>query len=123
MLAQSQLLGETLEWIRALAATGRFRLFTLNNESRELHEYRVRTFGLCPVFQSFLTSCYLGQVKPDEDIYRNAMGIAGCSAKEAIFVDDRSVNVETAQMLDLQAIRFEGLDQLRAALKELGIAE
>ena len=34
----------------ALAATGRFRLFTLNNESRELHEYRVRTFGLCSVF-------------------------------------------------------------------------
>ena len=67
-------------------------------------------------FQSFLTSCYLGQVKPDEDIYRNALGIAGCDAREGIFIDDRPVNVETALKLDLQAIRFENLDQLRAAL-------
>ena len=95
--------------------TGRYRLFTLNNESRELHEYRVRTFGLCSVFQAFLTSCYLGQVKPDEDIYRNALGIAGCDAGEGIFVDDRPVNVETAVKLGLRAIRFENLEQLRAA--------
>ena len=121
MFEQSQLLGETLEWVRSLAATGRFRLFTLNNESRELHEYRVRTFGLCSVFQAFLTSCYLGQVKPDEDIYRNALGIAGCDAREGIFVDDRPVNVETALMLGLRAIRFEDLDQLRATLGDLGV--
>jgi putative hydrolase of the HAD superfamily len=122
MFAQSQILGETLNWVTTLAATGRYRLFTLNNESRELHEYRVRTFGLSPVFQSFLTSCYLGQVKPDEDIYRNALGIADCDPRGAIFIDDRSVNVESALMLELQAIKFDNLEQLRAALKELGVA-
>jgi putative hydrolase of the HAD superfamily len=41
MFAQSQVLGDTLEWISTLAATGRYQFFTLNNESRELHEYRV----------------------------------------------------------------------------------
>src|SRR3954466_13429426 len=44
MFEQSQLLGDTLDWIRALAATGKYRLFTLNNESRELHEHRVKAF-------------------------------------------------------------------------------
>ena len=121
MFEQSKLLGGTLEWVRGLAATGRFRLFTLNNESRELHEFRVRTFGLCSVFQAFLSSCYLGQVKPDEDLYRNALGIAGCHAGEGVFVDDRPVNVETALKLGLRAIRFENLDQLRAALAGEGI--
>lgn len=121
MFSQSRLLGETLDWVRSLAATGRYRLFTLNNESRELHEHRVRTFGLRPVFQSFLTSCYLGQVKPDEDTYRNALGIAGCGARNGVFVDDRPVNVETALTLGLSAIRFEGLEQLRAALEDLGV--
>jgi putative hydrolase of the HAD superfamily len=121
MFEQSKLLGNTLDWTRELAATGRFRMFTLNNESRELHEYRVQTFGLCSIFQSFLTSCYLGQVKPDEDLYRNALGIAGCSAVEGVFVDDRAVNVETATKLGLRAIRFESLPQLRATLGELGI--
>src|SRR4051794_36736578 len=66
MFAQSQPLGEPLDWVRALAATHKYRLFTLNNESQELHEYRVRTFRLDQVFQGFLTSCYLGQAKPDE---------------------------------------------------------
>ena len=121
MFEQSQLLGNTLAWVRSLAATGRFRLFTLNNESRELHEYRVRTFGLCSVFQAFLASCYLGQVKPDEDLYRNALGIAGCNASQGVFVDDRPVNVETAVKLGLRAIRFENLEQLCAALAAEGI--
>jgi putative hydrolase of the HAD superfamily len=122
MFKQSQVLGRTLEWVQALAATGRFRLFTLNNESRELHEYRVRTFGLCSIFQSFLTSCYLGQVKPDEDLYRNALGIAGCAAREGVFIDDRPVNVETALKLGLRAIKFQDLERLRAALEDLGIS-
>jgi putative hydrolase of the HAD superfamily len=121
MFEQSQLLGETLEWVRKLAASGRFRLFTLNNESRELHEYRVRTFGLCSVFQASLASCYLGQVKPDEDLYRNALGIAGCNASQGIFVDDRAVNVETALKLGLRAIRFENLEQTRESLAAEGI--
>src|SRR5690606_21633300 len=46
MFAQSKELGETLAWARHLASSGKYRLFTLNNESRELHEYRVRQFGL-----------------------------------------------------------------------------
>ena len=121
MFGQSQPLGETLEWVRALASTGKYRLFTLNNESRELHEYRVRTFGLGDVFRAFLTSCYIGQAKPDEEIYLNALGIAGCGATHGVFVDDRPVNVETAVMLGLQAIRFEGLDPLRARLRDLGV--
>ena len=122
MFDQSRVLGETLDWVRSLASSGRYRLLTLNNESRELHEYRVRTFGLCSVFQAFLTSCYLGQVKPDEDIYRSAMGIAGCQSARGIFVDDRPVNVETALKLGLRAIRFLDLDQLRTDLAHAGVA-
>ncbi len=42
MFRQSAVLGDTLDFVRALAATGKYRLYTLNNESRELHEHRVR---------------------------------------------------------------------------------
>jgi putative hydrolase of the HAD superfamily len=118
MYTQSQPLGETLDWVRALAATGRYRLFTLNNESRELHEYRVRAFRLGEIFQAFFTSCYLGQVKPDEEIYLNALGMSGSPRDRAIFIDDRPLNVEPALALGLQAILFTSLDDLRARLKE-----
>lgn len=121
MFAQSKVLGETLEWVRHLAATGRFLLFTLNNESRELHEYRAGTFKLGKIFRAFFTSCYLGQVKPNEDIYLNALGISGRGRHEAIFIDDRPLNVEAALALGLHAIHYTGLDELRAELAEFGV--
>jgi putative hydrolase of the HAD superfamily len=121
IFAQSKPLGDTLEWVRALAGSATCRLYTLNNESRELHEYRVKTFGLDTIFRGFLTSCYLGQVKPDEACYLNALGIAACESKDAIFIDDRALNVESALALGLNAILFQGLDSLQAALKDRGI--
>ncbi len=122
MKAQSELLGDTLEWVRSLAKSDKYRLFTLNNESRELHEARVVKFDLASTFRAFFTSCYLGQVKPDEDIYLNALGIAGCRRERAIFIDDRPLNVEPAHALGLHAILFQGLDDLRERLKEHGVS-
>jgi putative hydrolase of the HAD superfamily len=121
MYRQSQPLGETLEWVKVLSRSGQCRLFTLNNESMELHDYRVSTFDLGAIFQGFLTSCYLGQVKPDEGIYLSALGIAACDRKDAIFIDDRPLNVEPALALGLQAVPFQGLDPLRDFLKDHGI--
>ena len=121
MFDQSVQLGETLDFVRAVAGTGRYRLFTLNNESRELHEYRVARFGLGDVFRGFLTSCYLGQVKPDEDIYLNALGIASTTGDHAVFIDDRELNVEPALALGLNGYHFQGLDGLRAFLRDRGV--
>jgi putative hydrolase of the HAD superfamily len=123
MYERSQPLGDTLEWVRALARSGHCRLFTLNNESKELHEHRVRAFQLDTVFSGFLVSCYLGQVKPDEAIYLNALGVAGCDHRDAIFIDDRALNVEPAAALGLNAIQFQGLGALRESLKEFGVRE
>jgi len=121
MFAQGKVLGETLDWVRALAKSGTCRLYTLNNESRELHEHRVEAFDLDSIFRGFLASCYLGQVKPDEAIYLNALGIASCSHERAIFIDDRPLNVEPALALGLKALHFQGLESLRTFLRDQGI--
>ncbi len=121
MFGQSQLLGETLDFVRALANAGKYRLYTLNNESRELHEHRVKAFGLDQVFRGFLASCYLGQVKPDEDIYLNALGIAATNRANAVFIDDRALNVEPATALGLNAYHFQGLEGLRSFLGDRGV--
>jgi putative hydrolase of the HAD superfamily len=122
MFARSQPLGETLEWVHALARTGKVRLFTLNNESKELHEHRVEKFHLDLIFQGFLVSCYLGQAKPDEGIYLSALGIAACDRHDAIFIDDRALNVESALALGLNAVQFKGLDPLRTYLEDHGVS-
>ena len=45
------------------------------------------------------------------------MGIASCSVEQALFIDDRPMNVEVAEALGLNAYQFVGLDGLRAFLK------
>lgn len=121
MYSQSQPLEESLDWVRTLAARDSCYLFTLNNESRELHEYRVRTFKLHQIFRGFLTSCYLGQVKPDEGMYSAALGIASCSKTRALFIDDRALNVEAAVAAGFQAVQFTGVAALREFLGQHGI--
>ena len=88
MFDQSQLLPNgVLEFIGALAATGRYRLSTLNNESTELNEYRIHQFRLEDYFLDFFSSCYLEMVKPDEDIYRAVLAITRCPPKQGIAIE------------------------------------
>lgn len=120
MFAQSQPL-EGLECLRALHATGRYRLAMLNNESQELNEYRIRTFGLTEFFGDFFSSCYVGMAKPDPDIYRIALQITHVDPEQAIFIDDRAVNLESAWDLGLRAVRYEGAAKLLAYLAQQGV--
>ena len=72
MKAASQELPGSLDVVRDLHDTGMF-LATLNNESRELNEHRIDTFGLRTWFSVFLSSCYLGVVpvnRPREERVR-----------------------------------------------------
>jgi putative hydrolase of the HAD superfamily len=43
--AQSQPKDDVLSVVRLLAASGRYPMATINNESRELNDYRIRQFG------------------------------------------------------------------------------
>ena len=73
---------------RALRSEGRYVMAALNNESRELNDYRIRTFGLTEVFHAFFSSCYTGYRKPDPAAYRYALEIAQRTPPETLFLDD-----------------------------------
>ena len=119
MQRQSQQLPGTLDLIKEVAP-GRL-LATLNNESRELNEYRINTFGLGDVFTLFLSSCYLGVKKPDARIYEMALELTQSDPAECVFVDDRAINLECANLLGINGILFEDATQLRRDFQELGV--
>ena len=114
-------LNETLDVLRAVRTSGDYTLMTINNESRELNEYRIRKFGLADIFSAFFTSCYLGLVKPQPEHYRRAMEIAQRNPEECLFVDDRPMNVEVARILEMQTIHFTDAAQLAVELHGAGI--
>jgi putative hydrolase of the HAD superfamily len=107
--------------LKDLAATGKYLIGTLNNESRYLHEYRMAKYGITPYLDLQLCSAYLGMRKPDADIYRRAIDIVGRPASRILFIDDRAGNAEAAHAAGMAAIQFTGEEQLRAKLKELEI--
>ena len=105
----------------ALAADERFKVATLNNESRELNDYRLHAFRLRAYFDYFICSGYVHEMKPDLAIYRSAIEISGYRPGQTLFIDDKQENCEAAMELGMQAIRFESSAQLKDALAQLGI--
>lgn len=124
MLAQSGAFPGNLEVVDALAAGGRYLLATLNNESRELNEYRIARFGLRRRFAAFFSSSFLGWMKPDARIFRAALEISQRAPGETVFVDDRAQNLEPARALGMRTLHFrgeEGPEVLRRRLEALGV--
>ena len=112
---------DILQSLQAVRASGQLKLATLNNESIELNEYRLDTFGLRSSFDFFVCSGYVHEMKPLADIYRAAILISGQPASSAVFIDDKQENIDAARSHGMQGIRFESSEQLRASLAELGI--
>jgi putative hydrolase of the HAD superfamily len=122
MYGQAKAMPESLAFMRRLTRKPRKVLISsLNNESRDLNEYRIEKFGLREYFDVFLSSCYLGARKPDAEIYKLALSITQRRSEETIFVDDRLANLEPARALGMTTIQFEAVTQLERELKKCGI--
>lgn len=115
--AQSKVLHpECLDMLAELKRQRKLRLATLNNESRELNEHRLDAFKLRSLFDYFICSGYLHEMKPSHSIYQAAIDISGFEARTALFIDDNQSNCEAARQLGMQAIEFKSPGQLCAAL-------
>jgi len=121
MLSQSKARAAALRFARALAASPDSVLIALNNESRELNEYRIETFGLHDIFTAFFSSCYLGVAKPSVRIFRLALDLVQAEPDSCVFVDDREVNLEAARRTGIRTIHHRNLTGLRADLDRAGI--
>lgn len=118
MFAESQPFPQSLALVQELAASRRYFMATLNNESRELNLYRIERLGLRRSFSVFFTSCFLGVRKPDPAIYRQALEITQRRPEECLFIDDRAINVEVARQCGMRAIRFQNVEQLRTDIAD-----
>ena len=112
-----------LEIARRLAASGKYLMGTINNESKELNAYRIENFGLREIFDLFLSSCFVGLRKPEEGIYQLALGLTQKLPEQCCFIDDRPLNVDAARHLGMRAVEMRGADQLRQELRKLGVQE
>jgi putative hydrolase of the HAD superfamily len=122
MKQQSQWLSNgAIEILRGLAAAKNHTIVILNNESAELHDYRMEKFNFGGLFDAAFCSAYVGLRKPDAAIFRVALRVMQTPAEEAVFIDDRKSNAEAASALGMHGIQFQSPQQLAQALQGLGI--
>jgi len=123
MFSLSQPFPDVLRFAQSLADSGRYLMGTINNESRELNDYRIEKFGMRKIFRLFISSCFVGLRKPERDIYRLALETTQIPGEECIFIDDRALNLECAARMGMHTIEMHGVDQLRADLEKLGVRQ
>lgn len=121
MLSLSQPQEDVLSLAKALTGSGKYLMGTINNESRDLNLYRIEKFGLRSIFSLFVSSCFVGLRKPEQDIYRLALETTQKTPEECCFIDDRALNLEVAKRLGMHTIEMDNIEQLRADLQKLGV--
>ncbi|MGC2400373.1 MAG: HAD family phosphatase [Acidobacteriaceae bacterium] len=110
-----------LRILQELAASEEMELAILNNEARELNDFRIEKFEFGRYFDVFLSSCYLGLRKPDPKIFAMALDVLQRDAEEVAFIDDREGNCEAAGTLGIHAICYHDEAQCLRALEQLGV--
>ena len=121
MFAQSKPLEEMLEFTRKLIEKHKLRAMAVSNEGRELTEYRIRKFGLVPMIDAFILSCFVHYRKPDIDMYKIALNISQARADEVVYIDDRPMFVEVASTLGIKGVSHVDFESTRKSLAEYGL--
>lgn len=100
----------------------RYTTVLLTNFPSHLHEFLRTVWNIDGTFDQVIASCDVKLLKPDPRMYLCALEQAGCQAQEAVFIDDRAVNVEGARSVGMHGIVFinpqQAIRDLNALLAE-----
>jgi putative hydrolase of the HAD superfamily len=110
---------QSLELARDLSR--KYKMAVINNESRELNQYRIQQFDLADIFHLFVSSCFVGIRKPDPRIFRLALDLTQYMPDECCFIDDRPENLAGAEAVGIKTVLAKDASQLRRDLQSLGV--
>lgn len=120
MYAQSTELPGMLQWIIEWKRSGcGFRIISINNEPKELNDYRIKKFKLHRCFDAFISSCEVGMRKPDPRIFKLAMGVALAAPEQCYYFDDRPMLVEAAARLGIHAFHHKNFESSKSIIEKL----
>ena len=120
MYAQSIQLPEMLPWMIGWKNKHEnIKVISINNEPRELNEYRIKKFKLHDFFDAFISSCEVEMRKPDPGIFLLALGIAQAKPEECIYFDDRFMLVEAAKKVGIRAYQHTSFENTKKIMEDL----
>lgn len=110
---------EVLGIVRSLRRTLPSALFTNATSALRLH---LRQLDLLCEFDRVVSSCEIGNAKPEPGAYLAAARLLGVDPESCVVIDDQPANVDGAAAVGMAGIHHVGLPATRAALRSLGLA-
>ncbi|PSL24490.1 HAD family hydrolase [Chitinophaga ginsengisoli] len=111
---------EMIDLVCKIKEKYRIKIAIVNNEGRELNEYRIRQFGINKFVDFFISSCFVHFRKPDADIWRIALDIALVKPEEVLYIDDRPMFVSVAEGLGINGLQHKTYEATKANLAKYG---
>jgi putative hydrolase of the HAD superfamily len=108
-----------VDWLKQIHSSG-IKTALLSNMPHDMIRYVRRHFDWLDQFDHQTFSAEVCLIKPEAAIYEHSLRGVSVAASEALFVDDREVNVEGARTVGLRAIQFRSVDQFADELEKLG---
>jgi putative hydrolase of the HAD superfamily len=121
MFAQSKEFPESRAILDKVVRSGKYLIGSINNEPLELNQYRIETFDLRRNFLVFFSSCYVGSRKPEEMIFKVALEVTQRRPEQCVFIDDRSLNLDSPRRLGMNVIHYQNAQQLRVDLQNYDV--
>jgi putative hydrolase of the HAD superfamily len=121
MFAQSKPNPGMIELFAQLKIKHGLKIAVVSNESREVNAYRIRTFKLDELVDSFVSSCFVHLRKPDTDIFRLALDIAQVPARQVLYVENTPLFVEVAEGLGIRSILHTDYQSTCSKLASFGL--
>jgi putative hydrolase of the HAD superfamily len=106
-------------WLGELRRGG-IKTGLLSNIHPAMIAYLRENFDWLKLFDFMTFSAEVRLIKPDHAIYEHTLRGLGVAADEALFVDDREINVQAARELGIHALQFRSVAQLRRELEAMG---
>ncbi|HWE09244.1 MAG TPA: HAD family phosphatase [Solirubrobacteraceae bacterium] len=97
--------------------------YALTNMEAETYPRRLERYEFLRWFDGTVVSSAEGIAKPDARIFHLLMERFGLAAESTLLIDDSERNIEAAEKLGMQTMRFESPEDLRRRLVEVGLLD
>jgi putative hydrolase of the HAD superfamily len=105
-------------WLKSLKEKG-LKIYVLSNFGKRAFEINSEIYPFLEYIDGKVISYELQVVKPEPEIYRTLIERYDINPENAVFIDDREINIEGAVACGLMGIVFESYEQASGELEKM----
>ncbi len=102
-------------WLRELKAQG-LKIYILSNFGKRAFEINSEIYPFLELIDGRVISYEVQLIKPEPEIYKCIIDKYSILPENAVFIDDRKINIDAAIKFGLKGIVFENYNQARMEL-------